>query len=130
MADVHGLTADDVVLMPAPLAHVSGLLNGVLLPGAAGMTTVLMDRWSADAALDLIERERVTFMIGPPTYFVQLMSAPGFSAERIGSVRLISCGGAGVAPEFARRAADAFGAVVKRTYGSTGGADGHDVVRR
>ena len=29
----HGLTAADAVLMPAPLAHISGLLNGVLVPG-------------------------------------------------------------------------------------------------
>ncbi|MDX6285204.1 MAG: cyclohexanecarboxylate-CoA ligase [Frankiales bacterium] len=119
MADVHALTTDDVVLMPAPLAHVSGLLNGVLVPAAAGMTTVLMSRWSPEDALDLVEREHVTFMIGPPTYFVQMMGSPRFSAERVASVRLISCGGAGVTPEFAQRAADTFSAVVKRTYGST-----------
>jgi cyclohexanecarboxylate-CoA ligase len=119
MTRVHGLTSDDVVLMPAPLAHISGLLNGLLLPGAAGMTTVLMERWSAAAALDLIEEHRVTFMIGPPTYFVQLMGDPTFSADRVSSLRLISCGGAGVTEEFARRAAVVFGAVVKRTYGST-----------
>ncbi len=41
MVDVHGLRRKDAVLMPAPLAHVSGLLNGVLVPGAAGMRTVL-----------------------------------------------------------------------------------------
>ncbi len=119
MADVHALTSDDVVLMPAPLAHVSGLLNGVLLPGTAGMRVVLMARWSATEALDLIERERVSFMIGPPTYFVQMMASPEFAADRVASVRLISCGGAGVDAGFAQRAADTFGAVVKRTYGST-----------
>jgi cyclohexanecarboxylate-CoA ligase len=119
MADVHELTDTDVVLMPAPLAHVSGLLNGILVAGASGMTTVLMERWSATDALELIEREGVTFMIGPPTYFVQMMATPDFAAERVASVRLISCGGAGVDAGFAKRAADAFGAVVKRTYGST-----------
>jgi cyclohexanecarboxylate-CoA ligase len=119
MADVHALTDTDVVLMPAPLAHVSGLLNGILLPGAARMTVVLMERWSATDALDLIEQHGVTFMIGPPTYFVQMMAAPEFSSERVSSVRLISCGGAGVDARFAQRAADTFGAVVKRTYGST-----------
>jgi cyclohexanecarboxylate-CoA ligase len=119
MADVHALTPTDVVLMPAPLAHVSGLLNGILLPGAARMTTVLMERWSPAAAFDLIGKHAVTFMIGPPTYFVQMMRAPEFSTERVSSVRLISCGGAGVDATFAKRAADAFGATVKRTYGST-----------
>ena len=78
-----------------------------------------MERWSAADALELIEREGVTFMIGPPTYFVQMMATPGFSPERLSSVRLISCGGAGVDSGFAKRAADAFDAVVKRTYGST-----------
>ena len=34
MVRVHGLRRRDAVLMPAPLAHVSGLLNGVLVPGA------------------------------------------------------------------------------------------------
>jgi len=116
---VHALTADDAVLMPAPLAHISGLLNGVLLPGVAGMQTVLMERWDPEQALDLIAAERITFMIGPPTFFVTLMGAAGFSAERVQSLRLISSGGAGVTPAFVEQARAAFGAVVKRTYGST-----------
>src|SRR4051812_36855417 len=56
MRDVHRLTADDAVLMPAPLAHISGLLNGVLLPGVAGMRTVLMEKWDPEEALAIIER--------------------------------------------------------------------------
>src|SRR5439155_26801368 len=73
MAQVHGLTDTDVVLMPAPLAHISGLLNGVTLPQATPFASVLMSRWDPEAALSLIERERVTFMIGPPTFFVAMM---------------------------------------------------------
>ena len=119
MRDVHGLTDGDAVLMPAPLAHISGLLNGVLLPGVAGMRTVLMEKWDPDEAIDIIANERITFMIGPPTFFVTLMAASGFSAERVASLRLISSGGAGVTPAFVDQARDAFAAVVKRTYGST-----------
>ncbi len=119
MVRVHGLTADDVVLMPAPLAHVSGLLNGVLVPGAAGMRTVLVERWDPEAALDLIAHERVSFMIGPPTFFVGLMGAPGFSRERVATLRLVSSGGAGVTPAFVAEAGEALGATVKRAYGST-----------
>lgn len=119
MVDVHRLTADDSVLMPAPLAHISGLLNGVLLPGAARMRVVLMERWDPDEAVDIIERERITFMIGPPTFFVTLMGAARFSPERVRSLRLISSGGAGVTPAFVEQATETFGAYVKRTYGST-----------
>lgn len=119
MVGIHGLGPDDAVLMPAPLAHISGLLNGLLVPQATPMKSVLMDRWDRDAALDLIEAERITFMVGPPTFFVQMREAQRFSAERVGSLRLISSGGAGVSPGFVEEASSTFGAVVKRTYGST-----------
>src|SRR5437016_13377810 len=108
MHEVHALTADDAVLMPAPLAHLSGLLNGVWLPGVAAMRTVLMERWDPEEALAIIAAERITFMIGPPTFFVTLMAAPGFSVERVRSLRLISSGGAGVTPTFVDQARDAF----------------------
>jgi cyclohexanecarboxylate-CoA ligase len=119
MIHAHELVAGDSILMPAPLAHVSGLLNAVLIPGVLPMRAVLMAKWSPEDALETIERERITFMIGPPTFFVGLMSAPGFSRQRVESLRLISSGGAGVTAAFVEQASEAFGARVKRTYGST-----------
>ncbi len=119
LARIHGVDHHDVVLMPAPMAHISGLSNAVMLPGAAGMRSVLMAKWSPDAALDLIASEGVTFMTGPPTFFQMIMTAPEFSPERVASLRLISCGGAGVTPAFVHEASARLGAAVKRTYGST-----------
>jgi acyl-CoA synthetase (AMP-forming)/AMP-acid ligase II len=119
MVGAHGLGSDDAVLMPAPLAHVSGLLNGILVPGAAGMRTVLMARWDPERALDLVRSERISFMVGPPTFFVQLMAAVGFAPERVESLRLVSSGGAGVTPSFVAEASERLGARVKRSYGST-----------
>jgi cyclohexanecarboxylate-CoA ligase len=119
MARAHGLSATDAVLMPAPLAHVSGLLNGILVPGAAGMKSVLMARWDPDRALDLVAGEAVSFMIGPPTFFVGLTGAATFSADRVASLRLVSSGGAGVSAAFVEHARQTLGSQVKRTYGST-----------
>lgn len=119
MVGVHGLTAGDAVLMPAPCAHVSGLLNGILVPHVAGMRVVFMARWDPDRALDLIASERVSFMVGPPTFFLGLMDAPTFTPARVASLRLVSSGGAGVTPAFVDRASATLGCVVKRTYGST-----------
>lgn len=116
---IHGLDHRDTVLMPAPMAHISGLSNAVMQAGSGGMRSVLMAKWSPDAALDLIEREGVTVMTGPPTFFQTMMSASTFTPERVATLRLISCGGAGVTPAFVDAASEAFGAVVKRTYGST-----------
>jgi acyl-CoA synthetase (AMP-forming)/AMP-acid ligase II len=119
MVRVHGLSSSDTVLMPAPLAHVSGLLNGVLVPGVAGMRTVLMARWSSQEALELVKTHQVSFMVGPPTFFVAMLDDPGFSPPAVRSLRLVSCGGAGVSERFVRDATERFGAVVKRSYGST-----------
>lgn len=119
MIRVHGLGPGDAVLMPAPLAHVSGVLNGVTVPAAAGMSSVFMHRWDPERALELVESHAVTFMVGPPTFFVSMLDAPGFSPERVRSLRLVSVGGAGVGADFCSDASERLGAVVKRSYGST-----------
>ena len=119
MAAAHGLTPDDAVMMPAPLAHISGLLSGVLLPLATGMRTVLMERWDPERANRLVPEHGITFMIGPPVYFAGMAGASNFSTESMATMRIISCGSMTVAPEFVDATRDAFGATVKRTYGST-----------
>ncbi len=127
----HECTADDCVLMPAPCAHISGLLNGITLPGVTPFPTVYMARWDPATAIDLIEEHRVTFMVGPPTFFVSMMQSPAFAPERVQSMRLISSGGAGISDAFVKTAQDAFGAQVKKTYGSTEAptivTDGHAI---
>ena len=119
MVDIHGLGSTDVALMPAPMGHISGVQNGVTLPAAAGMRTVWMSRWDPDHAIDLIEAEHVTFMVGPPTFFHDLLEACGQHTNRLSSLRLISAGGAGVTEDFCRELAAITGARVKRSYGST-----------
>ena len=122
MARVHGLDANDAVLMPAPMAHISGLLNGVLVPGAAGLRSVLVRRFDPEKALHLVDRERISFLAGPPTFFVAMAAALGTPETRsldLSSIRLVSSGGASVTPAFVEETARTFSCRVKRTYGST-----------
>jgi len=119
MVAAHGLTSADAVLMPAPMSHISGLLSGVLIPAAAAMRVTLMERWDPGHAIELVQRERITFMIGPPTFFSTMVAAPNFNRQAVASMRLISCGSMTVSPDFVKATAEAFDASVKRTYGST-----------
>ena len=122
MAKVHGLGSSDAVLMPAPMAHISGLLNGVLVPGAAGLRSVLVRRFDPEQALALVEGEQISFLAGPPTFFIAMASALDSSSGTrpdVSSVRLISSGGASVTPAFVEDTARTFDCRVKRTYGST-----------
>jgi acyl-CoA synthetase (AMP-forming)/AMP-acid ligase II len=108
------------VLMPAPMAHISGLLNGVLVPGAAGLRSVLVRRFDPVHALALVARERISFLAGPPTFFIAMgrALAEGPPVD-VSSVRLVSSGGASVTPAFVEDTARLFDCRVKRTYGST-----------
>jgi cyclohexanecarboxylate-CoA ligase len=116
---VHALSAADVVLMPSPLTHVSGLVHALLVPAVLGTTAVLMERWEPEAALALIARERVTYMVGAPTFLRELALHPALAAHDVQSLRLFSCGGADVDPALVREAAARLGCVAKRVYGST-----------
>ncbi|HEY7106742.1 MAG TPA: AMP-binding protein [Acidimicrobiia bacterium] len=117
--EVHRTGTDDAVLVPAPMAHVAGILHGVLHPVATGAKAVIMEKWDAERALVLVRDERVTMLFGPPVYALGIVATPGFTRDAVASVRVISSGGTTITEEFAHRMHDEFGAVVKRAYGST-----------
>ena len=71
-------------------------------PGAAAMRTVLMERWDVQRGLSLIEKERISYMIGPPTIFTALMEDPAFAPSKVASMRVISSGMMGVTPRVHR----------------------------
>ena len=119
LAAVHGIDADDTVLMPSPLTHVSGLVHAVLVPATLGSRAVLMPRWDPGEALRLIAAERVTYMVGAPTFLRDLAHHPDLARADVSSFRLFSCGGADVDPAVVAEAARRLGCVAKRVYGST-----------
>ena len=120
MAQVHELTPDDCVLMPAPSAHISGLLERHHVAGRRAVPHRVHGEVGSGDALELIERERVTFMIGPPTFFVSMMQSPAFTPARVASPAARSRAAAPASAQaFVDEATAAFGARVKRTYGST-----------
>ena len=119
LGPTHGLAAGDVVLMPSPLTHISGIVHALLVPAVFGTTAVLMDRWQPGEALRLLETEGVTYMVGAPTFLRDLASLPDVAARDVSRFRLFSCGGADVDPTLMREGAAALGCVAKRVYGST-----------
>jgi cyclohexanecarboxylate-CoA ligase len=119
LARVHALTTADRTLMPSPLTHISGVVHAILTPALLGTSAVLMQRWEAGEGLALIERRRITYMVGAPTFLQDLVSHPERARHDLTSLRLFSCGGAEVSAELIRRARAGLGCVAKRVYGST-----------
>lgn len=119
LARMHALTPRDRTLMPSPLTHISGVIHAILTPALLGTSAVLMERWEAGEGLELIERERVTYMVGAPTFLQDLVEHRDCGRRDVSSLRLFSCGGASVSADLIERARARLGCVAKRVYGST-----------
>jgi long-chain acyl-CoA synthetase len=75
MGNVYGYGPETVYLSPAPLYHAAPLafcLNVL----AHGGTVVMMERFDAEQALQMIERYRVTHSQWVPTMFVRMLKLP------------------------------------------------------
>jgi cyclohexanecarboxylate-CoA ligase len=119
----HAFVEHDRQLLPMPMTHVAGFTYGVLMPVCLRVPAVLMDVWDPGRALRIVERERITVMISTPVFVRSMIDHPDFAATDTTTVRLLSLGGAGVAPATVREGAKSFGGTggcwCKRTYGST-----------
>jgi acyl-CoA synthetase (AMP-forming)/AMP-acid ligase II len=91
--DAMAVTDADVFLVYLPLGLNWGYLT-LLQSIMAGARAVLLDRFSARAALELIERERVTFIPSAPASFIAMLNEPELARFDLGSLRVVITGGA------------------------------------
>jgi cyclohexanecarboxylate-CoA ligase len=118
-AAYHGMTSAEVFVMPSPVAHISGLLYGVLLPIRLGATSVLMPVWDPGRFLELVAAERGTFCGGATPFLRGVVEHPELDRYDHSSLRLFPCGGADVPPDLIRAAIARLGVRTGRGYGST-----------
>jgi non-ribosomal peptide synthetase component E (peptide arylation enzyme) len=95
------VTESDVQLVYLPVCLNWGylcLLQAIL----SGSKAVLLERFSATAALELIQRERVTYIATAPASIVAMLNEPNLSAYDVASLRVVITGGASAAIETIR----------------------------
>src|SRR4029453_17976347 len=95
-------------ILVVPLFHVTGCVPVMLSCFAAGYKLVMMFKWDAARALELIERERVTQFVGVPTQSWDLLECPDFARRDTGSLVSVGGGGAPAPPELVRRVDKSF----------------------
>ena len=91
------------VILTVPLFHVTGLVVQLLSSFRRGRKVVGMYKWDAQAALEIIEAERITEFNGVPTMAWELVQAPNRAKYDLSSLRSAGGGGAPMAPEHARQ---------------------------
>jgi long-chain acyl-CoA synthetase len=120
---LYGYRGGDVHLCTGPLYHAAPLSISMILPIATGTTIVLMERWDAQHALELIERHRVTHTHMVPTMFHRLLAVP--EAVRRGydlsSLRFILHGAAPCPVGVKQRMMQWLGPIVHEYYAATEG---------
>jgi len=101
------VTQDDVLLAYLPVALNWGYLT-LLQSIMAGACTILLERFSARAALDHIASERVTYIPTAPAAIVAMLNAAELSESDCTSLRVIVTGGASASMDMIRQFSSAF----------------------
>jgi long-chain acyl-CoA synthetase len=81
-------------ILIVPLFHVTGCIPVMMSCWVAGLKLVIMYKWDAEKALELISREKVTNFVGVPTQSWDLVNHPRFSDFDMSSMKAIGGGGA------------------------------------
>ena len=115
----RGLHADAVFLGVAPLFHMLGMQNGLNMPLTLGATVVMMPRWDAAQAVELVERYRVTAWAAPPSMVMGFFAHAATRNTDLSSLVLLSGGGAAMPEAVAKMLQTQFGLFYNEAYGLT-----------
>jgi non-ribosomal peptide synthetase component E (peptide arylation enzyme) len=115
--DIWSLTKDDTTMAIAPHAGgAAGTLTYFAAP-LAGARTVMLEEFSPEGALQLIEKERATAIGVVPTHLVRMLEADTSNYD-LSSLRFIRSAGGYLSPQVAEEAEKAFGAVITSDLGT------------
>lgn len=119
-ARATSLTAGDRYLILWPFFHTSGYKGAWLPCLTTGATILPIAALDVPELLGVVERERVTFMPGPPTLFQTLLAMPDRRPEMLAALRVAVTGGTSVAPSMVEAMRAELGIPVVLTgYGMT-----------
>jgi acyl-CoA synthetase (AMP-forming)/AMP-acid ligase II len=93
-AEVVGLAAGDRYLVVNPFFHTFGYKAGIIACLLRGATVVPQPVFDVATTLELVERERISVLPGPPTLYQSILDAPGRDERDLSSLRLAVTGAA------------------------------------
>lgn len=114
---------DDVAAALAPMGTGAiGYCYPVLTPLLNGGTTVILDKWSPKAAVDLIQAHRCTYATGVPAQLTQMLPTLEFhSPDEFDGFRAFNNAGAPLPADVGRQIEALMNCVVLGLYGATDG---------
>ena len=113
-----GLSDDDVMIEPLPMAHSGGLFT-FLSYIRFGIPFVLLEGFDADTVLDAIERHRCTWLVGFPAQYAALLERQRARPRDLASLRICLTGADACPIDLQERVTSAFGAPLYNIWGAT-----------
>ena len=113
-----GLDENDIMFMPAPLNHATGFNHGLLSPLVLGGKVVLMQDFHVPEAIELMNREKVTWSMGATPFIYDILRCAAEGGPTPETLRFYLCGGAPVPGPMVHQAREQ-GIILCEVYGST-----------
>jgi acyl-CoA synthetase (AMP-forming)/AMP-acid ligase II len=101
--DFADLREGDRYLIANPFFHIFGYKAGCLASLLRGATIIPVAVFDAGVVLELVERERVSVLPGPPTIYHSLLDHPDRTSRDISSLRVAVTGAADIPVQLIRR---------------------------
>lgn len=115
----HWLAPGTNCLATAPMSHVSGLNHGVHIPIYLGGASVILPRWDAALAIDLIRRYQVGHASIAPAAVSDMIDHPSLTDGALKSLPRITAGGAPMPRSVADKLMEKAGIQFIEAYGLT-----------
>jgi long-chain acyl-CoA synthetase len=115
--DLVGADEDQVTLGALPLFHVFGLTCGLNTNVRVGGCLTLLPRFDAAKALEIIQRDRVTVLLGVPTMYAAILHDEAADDADTASLDICVSGGAAMPVEIMRAFEAKFDCTVLEGYG-------------
>ncbi len=116
---VCNATEKDRGLAVIPLFHAFGAVANMLAAIRIGAGIVLMDRFTMEAILGSLEKDKVTYIAAVPRLFLGMVMYPETEKYDLSSLNFCITGGSTMPPDFIPMFEDKFKCILREGYGLT-----------
>ena len=114
-----GLSAQDVIYVPSPLAHQTGFLYGMWIALMLGAPQVVQTLWDAEVGFDAMQATGVSFVQAATPFLADLVGVASERGATLPTLDTFVATGTAIPRELARTGRAALGADVGGAFGTT-----------
>src|SRR3990170_299037 len=116
---IRGVVANETFLTALPLFHIYGMTTSMNVPISLAAKMVLLPRFDTTAALETIQKQKVTVFCGVPTMYAALLANPKLGEFDLTSIRVCISGASPLPPQVQKKFMEVTGGLLAEGYGLT-----------